>query len=78
MEAAEDYSSDYYVYDNDSMYMDSNDSIYFFKKPLDPELQGCIPDILQTEVEVSKTEKYLRIEQILIKLTKSGKLSSKS
>ena len=48
-------SADYFVYPNDSMYgSDANDSIYFFKKPTDPELEGCIPDILQTEVEVSQ------------------------
>ena len=51
----EDYNSvDYYDYPNGTMYVDANDSIYFFKKPIDPELEGCIPDILQTEVEVSK------------------------
>ena len=31
----------------------TNDSLYYARKPTDPELEGCIPNILWTEVDVS-------------------------
>ena len=47
----------------------TNDSLYYARKPTDPELEGCIPNILWTEVDVShEFSRFMLLTLLLYRL----------